>query len=352
MAQNNDAKQDSEKGFLLEVKNVSKHFEIGSGLLKGSKQYLKAVNDISFAVNSDETLGIVGESGSGKSTLASLIMALHSPTEGSIYFDGVNLNEISRSALRKKRADIQMVFQDPYSSLNPRMKVFDIIAEPLKTHGIASGKELTKRVYQLLEDVGLDASHANRFPHEFSGGQRQRIGIARALSLRPKLVICDEPVSALDVSVQAQILNLLKQLQREYGLTYIFIAHGLPSVKYVSDRIAVMYLGKIVELTTKDKLFASPNHPYTEGLLNSVPIPDPKVREEERIFTLEGDMPSAINPPKGCYFHTRCPYAQKKCKAVEPQLEEIAPDHYVACHFPLEAKDFFKKRMKIKKASV
>lgn len=333
--------KDSE--YILEVKNLKKYFDVDNPLFGKSKQQLKAVDDLNFRVKENEVFGIVGESGSGKSTLANVIMRLLEPTSGSINFNGENIEELSEGEMRKKRMELQMIFQDPYSSLNPRMKVFDIIAEPLRTHNIAKGKELEKIVYNLLEEVGLNESHANRYPHEFSGGQRQRIGIARALALKPKLVICDEPVSALDVSVQAQILNLLKRLQREYGLTYIFIAHGLPSVKHVSDRIAVMYLGKIVELTTKEKLFEEPKHPYTEGLLQAVPIPDPKVREEERTFTLEGDMPSAINPPKGCYFHTRCPYAQKKCKAVEPQLEEIAPDHYVACHFPLEAKDFLKK---------
>lgn len=322
--------------YILQVENLKKHFEVDKPLFSKNAQHLKAVDGVSFKVQKNETFGIVGESGSGKSTVANLIMQLLDQTSGTINFNGEELNQLSNKELRKKRMELQMIFQDPYSSLNPRMKVFDLIAEPLITHNVAKGKELKEIVYNLLEEVGLNSSHANRYPHEFSGGQRQRIGIARALSLKPKLVVCDEPVSALDVSVQAQILNLLKRLQREYGLTYIFIAHGLPSVKHVSDRIAVMYLGKIVELTTKDKLFTDTKHPYTEGLLSAVPIPDPTVREENRTLKLEGDMPSPIDPPSGCHFHTRCPYAQEKCRVVEPELEEIAPDHFVSCHFPLE----------------
>ncbi|RHW39546.1 ATP-binding cassette domain-containing protein [Lysinibacillus yapensis] len=328
--------QAKEEQYLLEVKGLKKYFDVSEGWLKKEKQYLKAVDDIDFYVKQGETLGIVGESGCGKSTTGNLIMQLLDKTEGEILFEGVDLSTLKGEALRKKRAEIQMIFQDPFSSLNPRMRVFEIIAEPLRTHQAAKGKKLENQVYELMEVVGLDRSYARRYPHEFSGGQRQRIGIARALALKPKLIICDEPVSALDVSIQSQILNLMAKLQKDFQLTYIFIAHGLPAVKHISDRVAVMYLGKIVEITTKEKLFHQPFHPYTEGLLSAVPIPDPTLREQKHRIILEGDMPSPANPPSGCRFHTRCPYAQEQCKGEEPKLIEEKPDHFVACHFPLK----------------
>lgn len=320
---------------LLEVKGLKKAFDISEGFLKRKKQFLYAVNGLDFFVDEGETLGIVGESGCGKSTTGNLIGQLLDPTEGEIVFQGEDLTKLKGEALRKKRAEIQMVFQDPYSSLNPRMRVFDLIAEPLRTHKSLSKKELSQRVLELMDLVGLNRSYINRFPHEFSGGQRQRIGIARAISLNPKLIICDEPVSALDVSIQSQILNLLAKLQKELNLTFIFIGHGLPAVKHISDRIAVMYLGKIVELTTKEQLFQNPKHPYTEGLLSAVPIPDPLQRNIERRKLLEGDIPSPANPPPGCNFHTRCPYAQEMCSKFEPVFEEKEPGQFVACHFPL-----------------
>lgn len=323
---------------LLEVKGLKRHFDVTEGIFTRNRQYLRAVDGIDFYVNEGETLGIVGESGCGKSTTGRLIVQLDEPTEGSVIFEGEDLSELSEKQLREKRKDFQMIFQDPFSSLNPRSRVFDIVAEPLVSHKIASGKELRKRVIELIEVVGLNETHLDRFPHEFSGGQRQRIGIARALALQPKLIVCDEPVSALDVSIQSQILNLLEKLQREFNLTYIFIAHGLPAVKHISDRIAVMYLGRIVEIADKDDLFDRTMHPYTEGLLSAVPIPDPTLRDDKERIILEGDMPSPVNPPSGCPFHTRCRYATEKCKVDVPKLKEIDTGHFVSCHYPLNVK--------------
>lgn len=325
-----------EKEILLEVKDLKKYFELDSGWFSKKKEYLKAVDGISFHLEKGETLGIVGESGCGKSTTGNLIMNILEPTEGSILFNGKNLNKLSKKELREERQHIQMIFQDPYSSLNPRLKVFDIISEPLVAHNILKGNALKERVKELLAIVGLRPEHINRYPHEFSGGQRQRIGIARALALKPKLIICDEPVSALDVSVQAQILNLIAKLQKEFELTYIFIAHGLPAVKHISDRIAVMYLGKIVEIGTKEELFSRPLHPYTEGLLSAIPIPDPTLRKRDNRLMLEGDLPSPVNPPSGCRFHTRCPYATERCKQESPELNAYDGNHAVACHYPLQ----------------
>ncbi|MEK4967007.1 oligopeptide/dipeptide ABC transporter ATP-binding protein [Cytobacillus sp. FSL R7-0696] len=321
---------------ILSVRGLKKYFDVTEGWWKKEKQYLKAVDHISFDVNHGETLGIVGESGCGKSTTGNLIMQLLEKTEGEIIFQGVDLSTLSKQELRKKRAEMQMIFQDPFSSLNPRMKVFDIIAEPLLTHLNLSSEKLKKEVLSLMDQVGLDRSYIHRYPHEFSGGQRQRIGIARAIALQPKLIICDEPVSALDVSIQSQILNLMSKLQKELRLTFIFIAHGLPAVKYISDKIAVMYLGKIVELTTKEKLFSKPLHPYTEGLLSAVPLPDPMLRNKKDGVILEGDIPSPTNIPSGCRFHPRCPHAQEKCKNEEPTFIAHEEEHYVACHFPLK----------------
>ena len=325
---------------LLEVKGLKMAFDVTEKRFSKERDYLKAVDGVDFSVLRGETLGIVGESGCGKSTTGKLIMQLLEPTEGSILFEGVDLSELSHEEMRKKRKDLQMIFQDPYSSLNPRMRVFDIIAEPLLSHQIAKGKALYDQVLELMEVVGLNKAHAYRFPHEFSGGQRQRIGIARALALKPKLIVCDEPVSALDVSIQSQILNLLAKLQQEFDLTYIFIAHGLPAVKHISDRIAVMYLGRIVEIADKEQLFKNTKHPYTQGLLSAVPIPDPELRHNKERIILKGDMPSPVNPPSGCAFRTRCMYATEKCSAVVPPLTEHEPGHFAACHYPLENNNY------------
>lgn len=319
---------------LLVVNNLKKHFDVTKGFLNKDKSYVYAVDGLDFHVKKGEVLGIVGESGCGKSTAGNMIGQLLEPTEGEIIFEGEDLLKLSKRELRKRREDIQMIFQDPFSSLNPRMRVFEIIAEPLRTHRKLNKKELRERVEELMDVVGLNRSYINRYPHEFSGGQRQRIGIARAIALNPKLIICDEPVSALDVSIQSQILNLLVKLQKELDLTFIFIAHGLPAVKYISDRIAVMYLGKLVELTTKEKLFEGPLHPYTEGLLSAVPIPDPAERTTKR-HIIEGDIPSPEHPPDGCNFHTRCPFAQDICRTKEPEFEEKTEGRFAACHFPL-----------------
>lgn len=323
----------AQKTPLLEVNGLKKYFPMNKGWFSRKSGYVRAVDDLSFKVMPGETLGIVGESGCGKSTTGQMITQLLEPTAGEIRFQGQSLSDLTDEEVRKVRRDLQFVFQDPYSSLNPRMKVFDIVAEPLQVHGIARGKELKAEVFRLFETVGLGAHLADRHPHEFSGGQRQRIGIARALAMKPKLIVCDEPVSALDVSIQAQILNLLKELQQQFQLTYIFIAHGLPSVKHISDRIAVMYLGRIVELADRDELFARPQHPYTKALLEAVPVPDPRLRKER--ITLTGEIPNPANPPSGCTFHTRCPYAQEICRLQSPLLEEHTPGHIAACHFPL-----------------
>lgn len=321
---------------LLEVTNLKKYFDVTEGVFRKNREYLKAVDGVNFTIEKGKTLGIVGESGCGKSTTGNLVMNMLEPTEGTVIFDGVEFNKLSKREMREKRKDIQMIFQDPFSSLNPRMKVFNIIAEPLITHGVARGKKLEAQVNELLDVVGLDKTYASRFPHEFSGGQRQRIGIARAIALRPKLIICDEPVSALDVSIQSQILNLLVRLQEQFDLTYLFIGHGLPAVKHISDQIAVMYLGRIVELADKEDLFYSPMHPYTEGLISAVPIPDPTLRDKHEKIIIEGDIPSPVNPPKGCHFHTRCPLATDKCRTDIPKFEERRPGHFVACHYPLQ----------------
>ncbi len=320
--------------YLLEVKDLKVHFHVGRGLKK-HKKILKAVDGVSFRLKAGETLGIVGESGCGKSTCGNSIIRLLQPTSGEILFEGQDLAKMSQKELRGLRRDIQMIFQDPFSSLNPRMRVRDIIAEPLITHKVCSGEELDQEIFRLMDAVGLPQEYADRYPHEFSGGQRQRIGIARALALHPKLIICDEPVSALDVSIQAQILNLLSDLQKEFDLTYIFIAHGLPTVQHISSQVAVMYLGRIVELADKVTLFSHPMHPYTEGLMAAVPIPDPSFRTDDRPL-LEGDMPSPTNLPSGCPFHPRCKYCQERCRCEQPELRDLGGGHFIACHFPLE----------------
>ena len=321
--------------YLLEVKDLKVYFPTGRGLGK-KKNFLKAVDGVSFSLHAGETLGIVGESGCGKSTCGNSIIRLINPTEGEVLFEGKDLAKMSQRQMRSLRRDIQMIFQDPFSSLNPRMRVKDIIAEPLITHKVCHSRaEMEAEVFRLMDAVGLPREYAGRYPHEFSGGQRQRIGIARALALRPKLIICDEPVSALDVSIQAQILNLLADLQKEFNLTYIFIAHGLPTVQHISSKVAVMYLGRIVEMADKVTLFSSPMHPYTEGLMAAVPIPDPALRTDGAPL-LEGDMPSPTRLPEGCRFHPRCKYCTQKCSEESPELRDLGGGHYVACHYPLE----------------
>jgi len=327
-------KPETKKEVLLEIKNLKKWFPIsGGGIISRTVGHVKAVDGVSFTVNRGETLGLVGESGCGKTTAGKTILRLQEPTEGEAIFEGRDVFKMGREDLRKLRREMQIIFQDPYSSLNPRMTVGEIIGEPLEIHGVARGADKTKRVSQLLDVVGLASFHGRRYPHEFSGGQRQRIGIARALALNPKLIVCDEPVSALDVSIQSQVINLLEDLQKEFNLTYIFIAHGLSVVKHVSDRVGVMYLGKIMEISPAAELYANPLHPYTEALMSAIPIPDPTVRRER--IVLEGDVPSPVNPPKGCRFHTRCRYVAQVgeiCKTEEPPLVEVLPDHWVACH--------------------
>nr|WP_106781128.1 dipeptide ABC transporter ATP-binding protein [Lysinibacillus timonensis] len=315
---------------LLKVDNLKKYFPVQSGVLSSNKTYVKAVDNVSFQVYEGETLGIVGESGCGKSTTGRTIMRLIEPTDGSINFDGIELAKLSKSELRKARRHIQMVFQDPYASLNPRHTVEKILEEPLIVHGIGSSLERKSKVREYLEIVGLRADHAKRYPHQFSGGQRQRVGIARALMTNPRLIIADEPVSALDVSIQSQVLNLMQKLQEDLNLTYIFISHDLGVVRHISDRVGVMYLGRIVELANSESLYAEPLHPYTQALLSAVPIPDPEFNREQII--LKGDIPSPSNPPTGCTFHTRCPFTMDKCKVTSPEFIEVKAGHSVACH--------------------
>ncbi|ANE47358.1 peptide ABC transporter ATP-binding protein [Paenibacillus swuensis] len=313
---------------LIEVKNLKKYFNVGGG------NTLKAVNDISFSIRKGETLGMVGESGCGKSTAGRTILRLYEPTEGEVKFEGQDIYKLSPGKMKALRRDMQMIFQDPYASLNPRMTVTDIIGEALDVHHLVNSKqERKKRVEELLDLVGLNPDHATRYPHEFSGGQRQRIGIARALAVNPKLIICDEPISALDVSIQAQVVNLLQDLQRKMGLTYLFIAHDLSMVKHISDRVAVMYLGKMVELAESNELYDNPLHPYTKALMSAIPIPDPEVEANRDRIVLKGELPSPVNPPSGCYFRTRCPLATEECAKREPEFREAQPGHFVACHY-------------------
>lgn len=321
-----------EKETLLKVENLQKYFPIRKGIVvQRHVGDVKAVDGVTFDILRGETLGMVGESGCGKSTIGRTILRLLEPTDGKVTFEGKVLNDLSGEEMRKMRSQMQMIFQDPYASLNPRMRVGDIIGEPILIHGISNRVEREKRVRKLLDVVGLSPYHGARYPHEFSGGQRQRIGIARALSVNPKLIICDEPVSALDVSIQAQVINLLEDLQKEFNLTYLFIAHDLSVVKHISDRVLVMYLGKMVELSNSKELYKNPLHPYTIALLSAIPVPDPTVKKERII--LKGDVPSPVNPPSGCHFHTRCPRVQEICKQQDPEFKDIGNGHYVACHF-------------------
>ncbi|TKI56271.1 dipeptide ABC transporter ATP-binding protein [Brevibacillus antibioticus] len=315
---------------LLIVKNLKKYYPITGGVLGGEVGVVKAVDDVSFTVKSGETLGLVGESGCGKSTTGRSLLRLIEPTSGEITFDGTDVMSLSTDAMRKMRRDMQIVFQDPFASLNPRHNIEKILEEPLIVHGLGSSAERKKRVQEMLEIVGLSSYHASRYPHQFSGGQRQRIGIARALMLKPKLIVADEPVSALDVSIQSQVLNLMQDLQREFGLTYLFIAHDLSVVRHISDRVGVMYLGRIVELTTSSQLYSNPLHPYTKALLSAVPSPDPDAVRERVI--LQGDVPSPAKPPSGCTFHTRCPHVTEECRTVRPEFADTGDGHFVACH--------------------
>jgi oligopeptide/dipeptide ABC transporter ATP-binding protein len=314
---------------LLQVRNLVKYFPIKGGILQRTVAQVKAVDSVSFSVKKGETLGLVGESGCGKTTVGRTLLRLTPATSGNVIFEGKDIFQLSGNDLKNIRRDMQIIFQDPYSSLDPRMPIGESVAEGLLVHGMRDGKKRNEIVMAMLKRVGLEDYHARRYPHEFSGGQRQRIGIARALALRPKFIVCDEPVSALDVSIQSQVLNLLKDLQREFGLTYLFIAHNLGVVEHISDRVGVMYLGKMVELTDRESLFREPLHPYTKALLSAIPIPDPTIKRERII--LQGDVPSPINPPNGCNFHPRCPWVIDKCKVDEPPLEELKPGHFSAC---------------------
>ncbi len=317
---------------LLKVEDLKMHFPIYRGVFQRQVGAVRAVDGISFDVYRGETLGLVGESGCGKSTTGRTILQLYKPTEGQIHFEGADLVTLHGEEMRRMRRKMQMIFQDPYASLNPRMTVEQIVGEPLMVHNVATGKEIEERVKHLLELVGLNPAFSTRYPHEFSGGQRQRVGVARALALQPSFIICDEPISALDVSIQAQVVNLLEELQEQFNLTYLFIAHDLSMVRHISKRVAVMYLGVIVELTDREELYRSPLHPYTQALLSAVPIPDPVMDAQRKRTILEGDVPSPANPPSGCRFRTRCPIAQELCAESRPEFREVKPGHFVACH--------------------
>ncbi|MEW6716818.1 MAG: oligopeptide/dipeptide ABC transporter ATP-binding protein [Chloroflexota bacterium] len=314
---------------LIEVKNLVKYFPVRGGLLQRIVAWVQAVDDVTFFIKKGETLGLVGESGCGKTTVGRTMLRLIEPTGGSVVFDGVDVFELNPRELKAMRRNMQIIFQDPFASLDPRMPIGESIAEGLKIHRVGSPKERFDVVIQMLRSVGLEDYHSRRYPHEFSGGQRQRIGIARALALRPKFIVCDEPVSALDVSIQSQVLNILRDLQRDYDLTYMFIAHNLSVVEHISDRVAVMYLGKLVEMAPRDELYRNPLQPYTQALMSAIPIPDPGIKRERII--LKGDVPSPLNPPTGCRFHPRCPVAMDHCSMEEPEFKEVSPGHWVAC---------------------
>ena len=321
----------TQNNVILRVDNLKMYFPIRSGLFQRHAGDIKAVDDVSFEIITGETLGLVGESGCGKTTTGRAIIRLYNPTGGHVYFEGQDMADLKGEALRKMRRKMQMIFQDPYASLNPRMSVYGIVSEPLTVHHIVSGQEKKDRVAELMELVGLNPGLMNRYPHEFSGGQRQRIGLARSLALKPDLIICDEPISALDVSIQAQVVNLLEELQEKFGLTYLFIAHDLSMVRHISDRTAVMYLGKVVELAPQEELYNHPLHPYTQALLSAVPVPDPVVERNRQRIILTGDVPSPAHPPSGCNFHPRCPL-HEECQEEEPEWQEVSPGHWVACH--------------------
>ncbi len=327
----------SERKELVQVNNLVTYFPVRLGILQRTVAWVQAVDDVSFTIRQGETLGLVGESGCGKTTVGRSILRLVEPTSGSVVFDGNDVLKLQKKELKNLRREMQIIFQDPFASLDPRVPIGASVMEGLNIHKIGSHQERNELMIQTLRKVGLEDYHARRYPHEFSGGQRQRIGIARALALRPKFIICDEPVSALDVSIQSQVLNILKDLQADFHLTYLFIAHNLSVVEHISDRVAVMYLGKIVELTTRDALFKMPLHPYTQALLSAIPIADPRLKRKRTI--LKGDVPSPLNPPSGCRFHPRCPVAQPRCSVEEPPLREIRPGHQAACHY---AEDFLK----------
>ena len=318
---------------LVDAKDLYKYFPIYAGLTSRHVADVRAVDGVSFTIQEGETLGLVGESGSGKTTIGRLLLRLLPVTKGEIDFEERNILTMKRGDIRRLRRSVQIIFQDPFASLNPRMSIGEIIAEPIRIHGLASGKDVDDRVRELLGLVGLQPYHANRYPHEFSGGQRQRVGIARALAVQPRFIVCDEPVSALDVSIQAQVINLLEDLQEKFKLTYLFIAHDLSVVRHISTRVAVMYVGKIVELAYRDDLYENPLHPYTQALLSAIPIPDPVVEKRRKRIVLTGDIPSPVNPPSGCRFHTRCPLAFDRCKTEVPPLREYAPGHFAACHW-------------------
>jgi oligopeptide transport system ATP-binding protein len=323
----------TDQDIILRVENLVKHFPIMKGaILRRQVAAVKAVDDISFDIHRGETLGLVGESGCGKSTTGRAILQLHRPTSGHVWFGGKDLTKLKGEELRHMRRKMQMIFQDPYASLNPRMTIGEIIGEPLLVHNLATKQQAERQVEELLATVGLNPAYANRYPHEFSGGQRQRVGVARALSLKPELIVCDEPISALDVSVQAQVVNLLEDLQSQFGLTYLFIAHDLSMVRHISDRVAVMYLGMMAELASRDEIYLNPLHPYTQALLSAVPIPDPAIEEKRKRKILQGEIPSPVNPPSGCHFRTRCPLADTICAEIKPEFREVVPGHFVACH--------------------
>jgi oligopeptide transport system ATP-binding protein len=332
--QSEKKQEKSNQEILLSVKDIKMHFPIKGGLLGRTQGHVKAVDGVSFDIIKGETLGLVGESGCGKSTTGRVLLRLLEATSGSVNFDGKEIFSLNDNDLRATRSDMQLIFQDPFSSLNPRLSVGETLSRVLKIHGVKDAQEREDKIKEVLELVGLTAFHMRRYPHEFSGGQRQRIGIARALILNPKLIVLDEPVSALDVSIQSQVVNLLEDLQEKFGLTYLFVSHGLNIVRHISDRVGVMYLGKMVELADSDTLFEAPKHPYTQALISANPIPNPRLRDKPKII-LQGDVPSPINPPSGCYFHTRCPYAQPKCREEAPEFVKTGDNQYVACHYPL-----------------